>query len=115
MGKILSVARFRIHPGKLDEFRRHAAECLRIVREKDPGTTLYEWFLNADQTECIAIDCYASSEDVIAHARNVGPTMRRLRETADMTVELLGDPSEHLLQTLQFRSDAVLTRLQGLD
>jgi quinol monooxygenase YgiN len=115
MGKILSVARFRIRPGKLPEFQQIAAECLQIVREKDTGTTMYEWFMNEDQTECIAIDCYESSEAVIEHAKNVGPTMRRLRDVADLSAEILGSPSEQLVKALQFKSEGIFARLQGLD
>lgn len=110
----MSVARFRVHPGREAEFAALAAECVRLVREKDPGTTLYEWFLSPDRTECIAIDSYESSEAVIAHARNVGPTMRRIRSIADVEVELLGEPSPQLLETLQFTAKPAYPFLDGL-
>ena len=114
MSAIMSVARFRIHPGKADEFRQLAKECVRIVREKDPGTTVYEWYLNADATECIAIDGYASPDAVFAHMRNVGSTMRKVLQIADVSVNLLGDPPASLLEALQFKSEAVYGRLDGL-
>jgi len=114
MSEIMSVARFRIQPGKAEEFKSLAAECIRIVRERDPATSLYEWFMNHDETECIAIDRYASSEAVFAHIANVGPTMRSLRKLADVSVELLGSPSAALVQALQFKSTEVYTRLAGL-
>jgi len=56
--KIYSYAKFSIHPGKLAEFKRLAGECSRIVNEEEPGTLFYEWFMNADETECVALDCY---------------------------------------------------------
>ena len=115
MTTIMSVARFRIHPGKVREFKALAAECVRIVREREPETSLYEWFINSDETECIAIDRYASSDAVFAHIRNVGPTMRKLRQLADVSVELLGSPSDALIEALQFKSSAVFTLLDGLD
>ena len=114
MTAIMSVARFSIHPGKAQEFKTLAAECVRIVRERDPGTSLYEWFINGDETECVAIDRYASSEAVFAHIGNVGATMRRLRKVADVSVELLGSPSPALLEALQFKSGEVLARLDGV-
>ena len=114
MSEIMSVARFRIHPGKAEEFKSLAAECVRIVRERDPATSVYEWFMSQDETECIAIDRYASSEAVFAHIANVGPTMRSLRRLADVSVELLGDPSAALVQALQFKSTEVYPRLVGL-
>ncbi len=91
-----------------------AAECVHLVRQHDPGTTLYEWFINDGRTECIAIDSYETSEDVLAHIRNVGPTMRKLRQLADVRVELLGSPSPVLLEALSFRSDGIYRLLDGL-
>ena len=114
MSRIMSVARFRIHPGKAKEFNALAAECVRLVRQSDPGTSLYEWFINEDQSECIAIDSYASSDAVLAHIRNVGTTMRNLRQLADVSVHLLGSPSSQLLEALQFKSDGVYRLLDGL-
>jgi quinol monooxygenase YgiN len=97
----MSVARFRIHPGKLQEFKNLSGRCVELVRAHDPATSIYDWFLNADQTECIAIDRYESSEAVLAHARNVGSVMRQIMQIADIEVEMLGSPSEQLLKTLQ--------------
>ena len=114
MSRIMSVARFRIHPGKTEDFTTLAAECVRLVRQHDPGTSLYEWFINEGRTECIAIDSYASSEAVLAHIRNVGPTMRKLRQLADVSVELLGSPSPALIEALSFRSDGIYSLLDGL-
>lgn len=114
MSRIMSVARFRIHPGKLEEFKTLAAECVRIVRERDPATSLYEWFINEEGSECIAIDSYSSSGAVLAHIRNVGPTMRKLRQLADVSVDLLGSPSSELLGALQFKSDGVFSLMEGL-
>ena len=114
MSGIMSVARFRIHAGKADEFRELARECVRIVREKDPGTTVYEWYMNGDGTECIAIDGYASPDAVFAHVRNVGATMRKVLKIADASVNLLGDAPQSLIEALQFKSEAVYGRLDGL-
>jgi quinol monooxygenase YgiN len=114
LAKIMSVARFRIHPGKLGEFKALAAQCVRLVRENDPGTTVYDWFINEEGSECIAIDSYNSSEAVLAHIKNVGPSMRELRQLAEVTAELLGSPSQALLDTLQFKSKGIYAYLDGL-
>ena len=55
MSEIQGIARQKINPGKLDEFKRLAAECMRVAREKDTGTLQYDFYLNADETECIAV------------------------------------------------------------
>lgn len=41
MSEIVGIARQKIHPGKFEEFKRLAAECMRSVREKDTGTLQY--------------------------------------------------------------------------
>ena len=40
--------------------------------------------------------------------------MRKLRQLADTSVDLLGDPSPELLEALQFRSDGIYRLLDGL-
>jgi quinol monooxygenase YgiN len=44
------TARQVIHDGKLEEFKRLAAQCVEIVRTGDTGTLEYQLFLNADGT-----------------------------------------------------------------
>ena len=73
-----TYAKFKIHPGKTEEFKRLSRRCVEIVREREPGTLFYEWFMNADETECVAIDGYVDLDAVMDHVRNIGPTMREL-------------------------------------
>jgi hypothetical protein len=40
--------------------------------------------------------------------------MRKLRQLADVSVELLGSPSPALLEALSFRSDGIYELLDGL-
>ncbi len=42
----------KIRDGKLDGFKKQAAECISQTREKDTGTLQYAWFLSNDHTEC---------------------------------------------------------------
>jgi quinol monooxygenase YgiN len=110
----MSIARFRIHPGKTEDFTTLAAECVRLVRQHDPGTSLYEWFINEGRTECIAIDSYASVRSRACAYPERGPTMRKLRQLADVSVELLGSPSPALIEALSFKSDGIYGLLDGL-
>jgi hypothetical protein len=38
LSEILGIARFKFHPGKVDDFKRLSARCLEVVREQDSGT-----------------------------------------------------------------------------
>lgn len=95
MSKMYTYAKFRIHPGKTEEFKVLAQRCVDIVREREPNTLFYEWFMNADQTECVALDCYTDLDAVMKHVGNIGPTMRELMSISDRELEIYGaDPSE---------------------
>ena len=48
---ILEVsAHMTIRKGKLEGFKKQAAEIIRQTKEKDTKTLRYEWFLNAEET-----------------------------------------------------------------
>jgi len=41
-------AHMTVRPGCLDGFKKHAAELIRITKEKDTQTLRYDWFLSLD-------------------------------------------------------------------
>jgi quinol monooxygenase YgiN len=95
--KIYSYAKFRVHAGRAEEFKALARECSDIVNEREPGTLFYEWFLNADETECVAVDCYADIDAMLEHIKHIGGLMRRLMTISDRYLEIYGaDPSPTL-------------------
>ncbi|HET9310567.1 MAG TPA: hypothetical protein VFP41_05010 [Actinomycetota bacterium] len=53
MSELLGIARFRIHEGKVDEYKRLSAQAMEIVRTKDPGPLQYDTYLNDDESECV--------------------------------------------------------------
>jgi hypothetical protein len=91
------VARLKIHKSKLDEFKGLAAECKRIVEEKDKGTLQYDWFLNKDHTECVVLERYQDSNAIMEHMANLGETMGQLFSTGDFSAEVYGTPSLELI------------------
>ena len=38
MDEIKGIARVKVHPGKLDEWKRLTEQAMEIVRTRDPGT-----------------------------------------------------------------------------
>ena len=93
-------AHMTVRPGQLEGFKRQAAECIRITREKDTRTLRYDWFLTEDGTECEVHEAYTGPEGLIEHNRNILEARTRLFEDyADghfMTV--YGDASPALLE-----------------
>jgi quinol monooxygenase YgiN len=70
----------KIRNGKLEGFKRHAAECVSQANDKDPGTLQYDWFLSSDQTICEVREAFASSEALIAHWHNLDEALGGLCE-----------------------------------
>ncbi len=100
MSEIQGIARQKIHPGKLDEFKRLASECIRVVREKDTGTLQYDFYFNADETECIVVERYRDSAALQEHLQNLGDLMGKVMAICTTTGEVLGEPSPELAKGL---------------
>ncbi len=113
MNTIRIVARARIHPGKLEEFTKIAAGCLAASR-RDPGTQSYEWYLNADRTECVVLEVYDDSNALLAHVGNLGELLGQVMAVSDLTLEFFGDPSPELRQVGDSLGAKVYSYLQGL-
>ena len=101
MSELQCVARLKIHPGKLAEFKRHAARCAELVRTRDTGTLQYEQYLNADETECLVFERYRDSQALLEHFRNMGETMTAIFQTCTGSGEICGTPSPQLLERLK--------------
>lgn len=96
MSKIQAVARFKIKPGKTEEFKRLSENCMKLAREKDPGTIRYDIFLNDDETEAVVYEEYGSPEAHLAHFENMGQNAAAIFEIVEMQGELWGNPSPEL-------------------
>jgi quinol monooxygenase YgiN len=96
VSELHGIARFKFHEGKLEEFKRLAAQCMEIVRTKDTGTLQYDTYFNEDQSECIVHERYRDSEALIEHAEHIGDLMEAIVATGSVSGELLGEPSAEL-------------------
>ena len=101
MSELQSVARLRIHDGKLDEFKRLSAECAESVRTKDTGTLQYEVYFNSDETECLVFERYRDSQALLDHLENLGDTMAAILQTCSGSGEVCGTPSPELIERLK--------------
>ena len=96
MSELQGIARIKLHEGKLEEFKRVAAQCMEIVRAKDTGTLQYNIYFNDDQSECIVLERYRNSEALIEHAEHIGDLMEAIVAMGDVSGELLGELSAEL-------------------
>ena len=97
LSELQGIAQFKIHEGKLNEFKRLSAQCMEIVRTKDTGPLRYDIYINDDQSECIVIERYRDSEAAMEHAANLGHLFGAVLATVSVVHgELLGEPSAEL-------------------
>jgi len=114
VSELQTTVRFRIHDGKLDEFKGLVDQCVQITRERDAGTLQYDWFLSADGKECVLRDRYRDSAAVLEHAGNLGELMGRFFSISDPEVEFFGAPSAELLGALAMLQPRVYSAFQSL-
>jgi quinol monooxygenase YgiN len=79
MGPFELSAHLTVRPGCLEGFKKQAAECIRITKEKDTRTLRYDWFLSSDGTECEVREAYT---DPVAGGLSSARTYRNCRKVA---------------------------------
>lgn len=114
MKQIQVTAVFDIRPGQLEAFRSAAAACLKTVREKDKGTSQYDWFFDKDRTRCIVRETYEDSKAVLAHVANLGDNLPAILETGSLALEIYGTPTPELEKVLAGLPHEVFSYFQGL-
>lgn len=96
MDEIKGIARARIKPGRLEEYKRLCEQAMEIVRAQDTGTLQYEIFFNHDETEAIVYERYRDIDAAMEHFAHIGQLMEPLMATAEVTGEVVGKPSEKM-------------------
>jgi len=114
MTKLHIIARYQIHPGQLEEFKKVAKECLAVVKAKDTDTLQYDSYFNEDQTECVAMEAYPDSKAVLVHLGNLGDLIGKLMAISDFSAEIYGNPSEDLRQATAGLNIKFYNYFQGL-
>ncbi len=101
MNRIQGYARYKIHPRKLDEFKRLSQKCMELSRAQDTGTLRFEAYLSEDGSKCVVYEEYADSDALMAHMENMGETMQAILTTGDVSGEMWGNPSDKLRKQMK--------------
>ena len=98
VSELQGIARFKFHEGKLEDFKRLAAQCMEIVRTKDTGTLQYDIYFSDDQSQCIVLERYRDFEALSEHAAHLGDLNEAILATGYVSGSgaLLGEPSAEL-------------------
>jgi quinol monooxygenase YgiN len=97
-GALELSAHMTVRPGQLDGFKKQAAECIRLTRQKDTATLRYDWFLTSDAARCEVREAYTGAQGLIEHRANVAPALQTLFEhyADNHTMTIYGQPSRQL-------------------
>jgi quinol monooxygenase YgiN len=114
MNEIQGIARLKIHDGKLEEFKRVAAQCMEVVRTKDTGTLQYELYFNQDQTECLVLERYRDSQSLMEHLSNIGGLMDAMLKTCTGSGEVCGNATPELIKALEGSPVRLFSPFQSL-
>ncbi len=114
--KLEISAVMKIPKGKLEEFKEHAAESIRLSKERDTGTLKYDIYISSDETECEIREEYKNSEAVLEHMVNLS----EVQENAFIDfpvdhVNVYGNPSPELLEAAKGFDVRVYSFSQGLE
>lgn len=96
-------ARLKIREGRLEGFRRHAAEMMRQTIEKDTGTLAYDWFVSDDGTKCEVREAYVDADALVDHAFHVREARDVMFEefAYDHEMAFYGEPSPRLAELVE--------------
>jgi quinol monooxygenase YgiN len=87
-----------IDPAVLGEFKQVVAQAVEIAKG-EAETLQYEYFMSPDETRCVLLESYASSDALLAHMANMGSVLQRLFELGgQVEADVFGDPSPALLE-----------------
>ncbi len=101
MSQVQLDAIYKVKPENLEEFKRLAAESIRIVREKDTRTLTYDFFANADETVFVAREIYESVAGLMESIQNLGELLPKVFAFSEFKIILYGEPSDEMLKIVR--------------
>ncbi|RYE85487.1 MAG: hypothetical protein EOO65_00295 [Methanosarcinales archaeon] len=115
MEQLQIAARWKIHEGKIDEFKKLATECHSHVVKKIPNRLQFSWFINDEQSECIVMELYPDSNAFLMHLSVVSEYLGKMMTIADLSAEIFGNPSPELLKATEGVKKTIYYFYQGLE
>ena len=116
MSKVSYIVEFTIKDGKLDEFKSLAENYISTVKENEPDTLGYQWFLGEDGERCLLLETFSSSDAMLTHLTNVGPSLPGLLAIAPATrLDVLGTVGDDTRNALADLGAVHFPRLGGFE
>jgi quinol monooxygenase YgiN len=116
VSKIAYIIEFTINDGKQDEFTAKAKGYAEATEKNEPGTLGYQWWMQEDGSHCLLQETFESSEALLTHLGNVGPSLPELLAIAPITrFEVLGTASDQAKAALADLGAKHFPHLTGFD
>lgn len=99
MSKLYIVFKMTLNAGEEESFKDYVRQLEQLVKDQCPQTIGYEWFLNEEETQCVAVETFADSDALMFHADTVLDLAMKLFATCEIQeVNLLGNPSDAVIE-----------------
>jgi quinol monooxygenase YgiN len=101
--QIHATAEFSIPKGKIEEYKKLVQEMSKLVRDNEPDTIGYKFYLSRDETQCIVHETYRNSKAVLAHNNGIASQtiLPKIFNISKMNrLDVYGTPDEELQKVL---------------
>ena len=78
MSEVAYIFELAIEDGQQAKFKELANGYTDAVKAGEAGTTEYRWWLAEDESRCLLKETFDSSESLLQHLANVGPSLPEL-------------------------------------
>ena len=113
MKQIKVTAKFKIQKGKVEEFKELVNQAIEVVRDNEPGTLIYDYYINEKRSECVAVESYIDSDAAMTHAGNVGELVSNMMEISSLKLSIYGDVSKELRDGMEPLGARIYTFYSG--
>ena len=114
MADVQYLIELTISEGNEDEFAAKAAAYSQATESSESGTLGYNWYRAEKGATCVLHERFDSSESLLTHLGNVGPSLPELLAIAPITrFEVLGAISSEARAALDTLGVAYFTHLAG--
>lgn len=100
MSNIAIRGTLRVHDNKRNDVRAVVEKCIARVRDNEPGTLRYDWYISEDRSTCIVFDTYKDSDAALFHMESLGPLVGELAALGALELDVHGEPSGKLKEAI---------------
>lgn len=96
-------AEFVIAKGKIKECKKLIRSMSKLVKANEPDTLEYKFFLNEDETKCIAHETYRNSRAALEHSNSIASqtVLPKIFKISKINrLDVYGNPSKELRKAL---------------